>query len=152
MSELPQRQRLYHFLPEWVEKDAVYLITVCCAKRGATELTQLGRFEVMGQAIQHYSAVGKWRVKLFLVMPDHWHALIQFSPPEDMEKVLKDWKRYVVKRTGIDWQDGFFEHRLRTRQSAEEKWHYIWQNPVRNGLANEADKWPFVWPADRTAR
>ncbi len=75
----------------------------------------------MKRAIDHNEASGKWRVVLFLAMPDHWHAMIQFPEPEHMEKVLRDWKRYVAKHTGIAWQDGFFEHRLSSRQSAEEK-------------------------------
>jgi len=152
MPELPQRQRFYHQTPEWVREDATYFITVCCAKRGGSQLNEVTLFEVIVQAIEHYEVAGKWRVALFLVMPDHWHAMIQFSKPEYMEKVLRDWKRYVAKHTGVVWQDGFFEHRLRSRQSAEKKWHYIRQNPVRKGFINDPDEWPFVWLPKQTAR
>lgn len=85
-------------------------------------------------------------------MPDHWHALISFTSAKEMEKSIRDWKRYVAKQTGITWQDGFFEHRLRSDKSANEKWHYIYLNPVRKGLITEPDDWPYRWVADETAR
>ena len=69
-----------------------------------------------------------------------------------MEHVVRDWKRYTAKQSGIIWQDGFFEHRLRSRQSADEKWHYIRLNPVRKGLIGESGKWPYVWPPNDSAR
>ena len=152
MSELPKRERLHHQPPEWVCDDALYFLTVCCAKRGENQLNQVAPFETMTQAIKYYEATGKWRMALFLAMPDHWHAMIQFPEPEYMGKVLRDWKRYVAKRAGIVWQDGFFEHRLRSRQSAEEKWLYIRLNPVRKGLTEHPDKWEFVWPPNEAAR
>ncbi len=105
----------------------------------------------MVRAIEHYEASGKWRVGLFLAMSDHWHGLIQFPEPEQREKVLRDWKRYVAKCTGVVWQDGFFEHRLRSRQSANEKWHYILLNPVRKGLVQNSEDWAFVWSPQKTA-
>lgn len=98
----------------------------------------------MERAIEHYEASGKWQVGLFLAMPDHWHALVQFPEPEHMDKLLRDWKRYVAKGAGIVWQHGFFEHRLRSKQSANDKWHYIRLNPVRKGLVEDPDKWAFV--------
>ena len=58
-------------------------------------------------------------------MPDHWHALIAFPDATLMEKSIRDWKRFTARQADLSWQDGFFEHRLRSRQSAEEKWHYI---------------------------
>ncbi len=151
MPELPQRLRFYHNPPAWVADDALYFITVCCAVRGVSQLDQITTFQVMEQAIEHYEASGKWRVGLFLAMPDHWHALVQFPEPEQMEKTLRDWKRYIAKGTGIVWQDGFFEHRLRSTKSADEKWHYIRLNPVRKGLVADPDEWAFVWTPKKTA-
>lgn len=105
----------------------------------------------MIQAIGHYEASGKWRMRLFLALPDLWHALIQFTEPEHMEKILRDWKRYVAKCTGVAWQDGFFEHRLRSTQSENEKWHFILLNPVRKGFVKAPEEWSFVWQPNEAA-
>jgi hypothetical protein len=45
----------------------------------------------------------------------------------------------------IDWQDDFFEHRLRNDESARQKADYILANPVRKGLVSRAEDWPHVW-------
>lgn len=85
-------------------------------------------------------------------MPDHLHALISFPELAKIEKTIRDWKRYVAKQTGVSWQDGFFEHRLRSTQSANEKWHYILHNPVRQGLVSDSKDWPYIWLPEETKR
>ena len=90
-------------------------------------------------------ACDKWWMTLFLAMPDHWHALVSFQKAGGMAKVVRDWKRFLAKATGVMWQDGFFEHRLRSHESANEKWHYIRLNPVRKGLVENPEDWPYVW-------
>ena len=62
-----------------------------------------------------------------------------------MKKTMGNWKEILAKRTGIHWQRDFFDHRLRSHESYEEKAHYIRQNPVRAGLVNTAAEWKFVW-------
>jgi REP element-mobilizing transposase RayT len=145
MTELPQRRRLHHNAPSWVDGDALFFLTVCCARRGAPQLAKPKVFKILTDALEHYLHSGKWWITSFLVMPDHWHALAAFHDTNRMEKTIRDWKRYTAKQAGIVWQDGFFEHRLRSRQSAEEKWHYIRLNPVRKGLVSSPEAWPYVW-------
>jgi putative transposase len=77
-------------------------------------------------------------------MPDHLHALLAFPSGQSMAKVMRDLKRYVAKQTGIEWQDGFFDHRLRQEESLEQKAGYIRMNPVRAGLVSEPEAWAYV--------
>ena len=100
----------------------------------------------MTTAVEHYLASEKMWASLFLAMPDHLHALLSFPSEVRMEAVIRDWKRYVAKTAGIVWQDGFFDHRLRTNESLEEKATHIRQNPVRAGLVSDASRWTFIWP------
>ena len=145
MPDLPKRVRLHHRPPSWVQDDALFFITVCCTPRGQDQLTNPPIFARMMESIELYVRSSKWWVESFLAMPDHWHALIAFPELARMEKSIRDWKRYVAKKAKVTWQDGFFEHRLRSRQSADEKWHYILQNPVRRGLISDANEWPYLW-------
>lgn len=96
-------------------------------------------------ALEYYIAAGKLWVPLFLAMPDHCHFLASFQGDEEMTKVMKNWKRFTAKRGGLAWQDGFFEHRLRSHESREEKERYILDNPVRAGLIARSDTWPWRW-------
>ncbi len=41
------------------------------------------------------------------------------------------------------WQQGFFDHVLRSEESYAQKSEYVRQNPVRAGLTTRADDWPF---------
>ena len=81
-------------------------------------------------------------------MPDHIHALLSFPQSERMVKVVADWKRFVARQTGIEWQKGFFDHRLRHDESFEEKAQYIRMNPVRAGMARRSEEWPHVLSFD----
>ena len=40
------------------------------------------------------------------------------------------------------WQEGFFDHVLRSSESYSEKWNYVRMNPIRAGLCTEPDEWP----------
>jgi putative transposase len=41
------------------------------------------------------------------------------------------------------WQRGFFDHVLRNDENYGQKWNYIRENPVRAGLVNNAEDWPY---------
>ncbi|MDD2239660.1 MAG: transposase [Kiritimatiellae bacterium] len=49
---------------------------------------------------------------------------------------------------GRAWQEGFFDHALRSSESYSEKWNYVRMNPVRAGLVNNAEDWPFTGEID----
>jgi putative transposase len=150
MSDLPQRAQLHHKPPAWVQRDSLFFLTVCCAPRGKSQLNNAAAFAAITESIDLYVRSGKWWIESFLAMPDHWHALIAFPDIERMEKVIRDWKRYIAKQATITWQGGFFEHRLRSTKSANEKWHYILNNPVRKGLVSDSKDWPYIWLPSQT--
>ncbi len=53
-------------------------------------------------------------------------------------------KSYNLSRNGkLLWQEGFFDHVLRSDESYAEKWNYVRRNPVRAGLVARAEEWPY---------
>jgi putative transposase len=82
----------------------------------------------------------------YVIMPDHIHLFVAGH----YDFVLDQWVR-VLKRTlsktinasQPHWQNGFFDHMIRHTESYSEKWEYVYQNPVRAGLVQHADDWPF---------
>ena len=42
------------------------------------------------------------------------------------------------------WQEEFFDHVLRSKESYAEKWDYVRDNPVRAGWAKRAEDWPYA--------
>ena len=78
-------------------------------------------------------------------MPDHLHMLVGISGDANLSKLIRDFKRIVVRKGKIEWQRNFFDHRLRHCESETEKFEYIVQNPVRAGLIRDDEKWPYVF-------
>lgn len=145
MNEMdqPQRKRLFHDVPFWVSEGALFFITVNCKERGREQLTRPEISLELLSAAQEYHHQGKWYLDLFLLMPDHLHALAAFPREASMSKRVRDWKRFTSRRLGFKWQDGFFDHRLRGGREAELKHDYIRNNPVRKGLCESPTRWPY---------
>lgn len=141
---LPQRRWLHHTPPPWV-CDAAFFITVCCQTRGRDQLCHPAISEKLFAAVGHYHAHLRWYVHLWLLMPDHLHGLVSCPRVEDLAKVMAAWKRHTARDSGVVWQKGFFDHRLRQEESFEEKAFYIRMNPVRGGLVGRPENWPHVW-------
>jgi putative transposase len=152
-SDFPERKQLPHTPPPWVKPGEVFFITICASHRGTHQLATALAFETTRNALEHYREGGKLWPHLLLVMPDHLHLLVSFPPTSRMTELIRSLKRFVAKSAAISWQDGFFDHRLRTSESFDEKAAYIRMNPVRAGLVNSVVDWPFVHAFDQdTAR
>jgi putative transposase len=41
------------------------------------------------------------------------------------------------------WQPGFSDHLLRNDESYSQKWEYVQENPVRAGLVQQWNHWPY---------
>jgi len=146
---LPERKNLPHGIPSWVENGAEYFITICTRPRGKNQLSSPDVFGVIKESLEFRQNRGELWVHLALLMPDHLHAIMSFSREVGMQKSIADWKRYTCTHAGIQWQRDFFDHRLRKDESYLEKAYYIRMNPVRAGLIDVPEDWPYVWESKR---
>jgi putative transposase len=142
---LPQRKTLPHVPPPWVQPGELFFVTVCCRRRGENVLARAEVARVAFEAVETYVATGRWYVRLMVLMPDHVHALVAVPADESLARVVRSWKRYLARAAGVEWQRDYFDHRLRSDESCEEKCAYIRNNPVRAGLAAAPAQWPYVW-------
>jgi putative transposase len=148
MDDLPRRRYLKHDVPSWVFDGNVhpaFFITVCCKKRGVNQLASSAVWKIMLDAILNRQERGIWICTLFVAMPDHVHAVLRFQEETRMSPAIRDWKRWIARTAGIEWQRGFFDHRLRSQESAAQKRQYILNNPVRTGLVEKPEDWEFIW-------
>lgn len=144
---LPQRKTLGHEVPAWVERGAIFFVTICCAERGSNQLCRQEVATVLFEAVEFRQKALRWYVHLLVLMPDHLHALVAFPHDQPMSSVVANFKEMTARKAGIRWQTGFFDHRLRSDESFEEKAGYIRHNPLRDGLVDEAADWPWIWEA-----
>jgi len=94
-----------------------------------------------------YETNRRWRIGIFLLMPDHLHAILSFGWGERMSDVVGDWKRFQMTQHGVHWQQDYFDHRLRSDERGEQlavKFDYIRRNPVAAGLCAQVEDWPWV--------
>jgi REP element-mobilizing transposase RayT len=142
---LPERKTLPHETPSWVTDGSEYFITICTHPRGQNQLCHAEIAEQIRTAFWFYQSRGDLWVHLLLLMPDHLHAILSFNRDPGMQTSIKEFKKYTAKRLGIIWQRDFFDHRLRAGESYAEKAWYIRMNPVRAGLIETPDEWPYGW-------
>jgi putative transposase len=97
------------------------------------------------KAKKHDVAVGR-----YVIMPDHIHLFAAF-PAHGI--TLPTWVQSLrnvigkkLVQLGIHkphWQEGFFDHLLRSQESYSDKWEYVRMNPVRAKLRDAPDTWPY---------
>jgi putative transposase len=97
-------------------------------------------------------AAGKFQIHDFVIMPDHIHLLMTLPGDVSVEKamqLIKGGFSYRLKREfgfhGQVWQRGFSEVRIVDGQSFLRHRAYIVQNPVKSGLVDRAEEWPYCY-------
>lgn len=156
-------------LPHWQREGAVYFLTWRCAK--GVILSESERDTALS-AILHWNGK-RWKVYVAVVMPDHVHALSQPLPKGDgvweLGELLHSVKSFSAHQiakgrkdrpaagptspvggTGVPpvcgiWQDERYDRWVRDEDEFAEKWQYIADNPVKEGLAATAAEYRWLY-------
>ena len=86
----------------------------------------------------------------YVMMPDHLHVFVSAEDSVALSRWAGSLKKYMAakfRERGFGppyWQKGFFDHLLRSADSYSAKWEYVRNNPVRAGLTDTAQNWPFA--------
>ena len=93
---------------------------------------------------------GVWQVRCAVVMPDHWHGLVVLAGAVDLADAMKRFKGRLsveLRRAGLAWQAGFYEHRMRADEERVSVFRYVFLNPYRKGLLQSDELWVGYWCA-----
>jgi putative transposase len=132
-------------IPVWLraDREVIYFITICVEHRKPV-LANAAAFCAFKNAALKLSDC---TILAAILMPDHLHFVA--APKNDREArvgnvsaAIKRWMRHELKATW-KWQAGSFDRLLRSDESAHEKWMYVEENPVRAGLVNRWEDWPY---------
>ncbi|MGZ8867824.1 MAG: REP-associated tyrosine transposase [Thermoanaerobaculia bacterium] len=143
------RRRLPHYQSD--HKD--YFVTLCTQDRwvlpdAARDIT----LEHLVRVKERFSAM-----LTTIVMPDHVHIVM--SPLErpngmtyDLADILHGIKGVTGRRInrcfnriGPVWQHESWDHELRNDESVRQKSDYVANNPVRAGLVEKPEDYPWLW-------
>jgi REP-associated tyrosine transposase len=80
-----------------------------------------------------------------VVMPDHVHLLAM--PDDDgIAHLMQQLKGVSAHQIGQPvWQREYFDRIIRSTEDLREKGEYIIANPVRAGLVERAEDYPWIW-------
>ena len=134
--------RISVWLP--LDQTVTYFITICVGRRRPV----LNNPEIFGAILKICDLQEQWETVAAVVMPDHLHALVRPLANRDAKitQYSAGLKRFVRRETNATWkwQDGVFDRLLRRDESAESKWIYMRENPVRAGLVRRREDWPYA--------
>lgn len=145
-NALPRRQRR---LSAVFEAAPSYFLTFCSEGRKPVLDS-----EVVDARVRQFAAGSMKRYRVwvdsYVLMPDHAHLIVTVAGDVRISEWVKAFKAFVGNRE-FRWQEGFFDHALRSDESRAEKWQYIRMNPVRAGFVENPDDWPYAgWIDPRT--
>lgn len=82
-------------------------------------------------------------------MPDHLHLFVrgpqEFLLPQWVRGLKRTLSQSLIANGHLPdhWQRGFFDHVIRSSESYDQKWAYVWENPVRAGFVSDPNDWPW---------
>ena len=114
--------------------------------------------EMLIEVLLHYRNQGSYLLHSFVLMPDHFHALLTPAPATSLERAVQFIKggsaRRICQRLNFRlpvWQRGFTDHRIRDGQDYRTHLRYIEENSVKQGLVLAANEYPWSSASERVA-
>lgn len=93
------------------------------------------------------------RLLSWVLMPDHWHALVELGEGASLARLVQDLKADSTRglqtqhpELGPVWARAFHERALRRDDDTIDAARYLVMNPIRAGLARNIREYPF-WDA-----
>ena len=134
------------------EPGRIYLVTFVTRLRQVTFL----EWEAAHAASMSLQSTRLWqgsRLLCWVLMPDHWHGLIQLGELDSISSVVGRAKGAMARavnaaegRNGSGWATGFHDHAIRAEDDLRHVARYVIRNPVRAGLVERVGEYPF-WDA-----
>ena len=136
----------------WSESGRVYLVTLVAAGRRA-HFTRWEAASLVSRCLADPLAWHDSTLLCWVLMPDHWHGLVQLGVNESLSRnvgrakasVSRAWPRDPGGK-GSPWQSGFHDRALLADEQLLAAVRYVVANPLRAGLARRLGDYPF-WNA-----
>jgi putative transposase len=126
-----------------------YSLTFCVRARKQVFVTH-GTVATTLMCFRETATQERFSVLAYCLMPDHTHLLVEGL--EDRSN-LRRFAKLAKQRSGSQhksihgerlWQEGYYDHVLRSDESATAIARYILENPVRAGLVTHPSEYPYL--------
>ena len=106
--------------------------------------------ELLLDVIRENRAKQRLQMHEFVFMPDHVHLILTPASLVSVEKAVQFIKGGFSYRAKKElnfnheiWQKGYNEHRIRDAKEYAQHVKYVWMNPVKAGLVQQAAVFPY---------
>jgi putative transposase len=127
------------------QETRTYLVTAVTAQRRSLfQVTATA--ELLEQTILDYRGQEKFLLHAFVIMPDHFHALITPAPDVSLEKALQFIKggfSFRLKSKLDVWMRSFNESQIVSEEKFINCVRYIEENPVRRRIVATPNEYRF---------
>ncbi|HEV2379951.1 MAG TPA: transposase [Terriglobia bacterium] len=126
-----------------------YFFVTCNLLRGRLFLSE-NEFSLLARVISWRRKVHGFLLTAWVLLPDHWHAIIYPQHPLTISEAMEAIKVSATRRInrgrqtlGPLFQSRFFDRALRTVKEYGETVEYIHWNPVRRGYVSRPEAWKW---------
>jgi putative transposase len=127
----------------------IYFVTSRTAE-GKSLLQTARMADLFADVLLTHAAAGKFKVCEFVVMRNHFHALLEIGVGVTVERTVQlikgNFSYRARKELGFNgeiWQKGFSDVRISDRESFVRHVEYIRRNPVKAGYVAVAEDYPY---------
>jgi putative transposase len=128
------------------QETRTYLVTAVTAQR--RRLFQVAsNAELLQHTILDYHRRGKFLLHAFVIMPDHFHALITPDADVSLEKAMQYIKggfSFRLKSKLDVWMRSFNESQIMTEEKFMNSVRYIEDNPIRKRLVSTPEAYLYT--------
>ncbi|HEV2523449.1 MAG TPA: transposase [Candidatus Acidoferrales bacterium] len=123
-------------------------VTMCCEHRKPVFLNR-NRAKWITEVLRAEALLHQFVVDAYCVMPDHLHFLaFGKAPTSNLLVLAKSFKQktaylYLQETRMRLWQKNYYDHILRATEKSNDVAAYIWMNPVRKGICEDFEDYPF---------
>ena len=129
--------------------EAFYLLTTTTHNRKPI-LIKDGVAQIIFDAFEWLETKERIRWYCIMIMPDHLHTIIQLRAHHTLSNIMHTLKRFtareinkLLKGEGALWQEGYHDTGIRGDNILNEMIRYCYKNPVRKGLVETAEDYPY---------
>ena len=136
-----------------------YYITIVTYERNPILIENI---ELLRESFWYAKGLFSFYIDEIVILPDHLHMIIEVDRAKDYPKIISSIKRYFSKNCHPDyykdimqshhrtrvgylpvWQKRFYEHTIRDEKDWFTKRQYIYNNPIKHGLAETIYDWKY---------
>jgi len=139
-----------HRLPDAAYYGQRTVSITACTEHRKPFLVEPEIFAAMMATLREVTQKYRCLVPVYCFMPDHVHMLVQGRETTSRPKqAVDDFKGISglwleVNQPQYEWQEGYYDHILRSDDDWRRQAFYIFQNPVRKGLIIDPYEYPFT--------